>query len=205
MERLTQQNNPDGGTVTYTYNDTTPSPSVNISMTTSSTGAPVTGLEYWDGLGRLKEKVLTSDPSGYDYTAMTYDVLGRPYQIYNPTRCSPPTTNCGRLTWGYTTYTYDALSRITGATHSDGTSVQTSYNGRATQVSDEGNGTKSVVRISQVDGLGRVASVCEVSSTTLTNGSGGSPTSCGQDISATGFLTTYQYDALDNLTQVNQG
>jgi RHS repeat-associated protein len=205
MERPIQQNNPDRGQVTYTYTDTTPSPSVNISMTTSSTGAPVTGLEIWDGLGRLKEKVLTSDPSGYDYTAMIYDALGRPYQVYNPTRCSPPTTNCGPPTWGFTQYAYDALSRVTRATHRDGSFVQTSYIGRATEVSDEGNGTKSVARISQVDGLGRLASICEVSSTALTNGSGGSPTSCGQDISATGFLTTYQYDVLDNLTQVNQG
>ena len=205
MERLTQQNNPDHGQVTYTYTDTTPSPSVNISMTTSSTGAPVTGLEFWDGLGRLKEKVLTSDPSGYDYTEMTYDALGRPSQVYNPTRCSPPTTNCGPPTWGFTQYAYDALSRVTRATHRDGTFVQTSYNGRATQVSDEGNGTKSVVRVSQVDGLGRLASICEVSSTALTNGSGGSPTSCGPEFSAMGFLTTYQYDVLGNLTQVNQG
>jgi hypothetical protein len=46
--------------------------------------------------------------------------------------------------------------------------------------------------------------LCEVSSATLP-GSGGAPTSCGQDIPGTGFLTTYQYNALDDLTQVNQG
>ena len=72
---------------------------------------------------------------------------------------------------------------------------------------DEGNGTQRVQQISQVDGLGRLASVCEVTSTTLTVGVSGSttPAACGQDITGTGFLTTYAYDALDNLDSVTQG
>ena len=36
-------------------------------------------------------------------------------------------------------------------------------------------------------------------------GSGGAPGACGQDITATGFLTSYAYDTLDNLTSVSQG
>jgi len=80
----------------------------------------------------------------------------------------------------------------------------TTYSGRATQVQDEGNGTQRVKRISQTDALGRLTSLCEVSSASLI-GSGGTPSACGQDIAATGFLTTYQYDTLGNLLQVNQG
>jgi RHS repeat-associated protein len=207
MWRLATVTYPDGGSTTVTHQETTFPFTATLTKTITPSPPPpnYTRLNIFDGLGRMSETVLTSDPSGYDYTPTTYDALGRPYQVYNATRCSPPTTNCGTPTWGYTAFTYDALSRVTRVTRPDGTSVQTSYNGRATQVSDEGNGTKSVARISQVDGLGRLASVCEVSSTALTNGSGGSPTSCGQDISATGFLTTYQYDVLDNLIQVNQG
>jgi YD repeat-containing protein len=65
----------------------------------------------------------------------------------------------------------------------------------------------SVQRVSQTDGLGRLLSVCEVTSTTLAVGITGSttPAACSQDISATGFLTSYQYDGLNNLTKVTQG
>ena len=202
LDRVTETDYPDGGKTTYLYNDSVPS----VTTTRLATPDPsVVTVTTMDGMGHVIETQLTSDTSGVDSTVTTYDGLGKPYYVYNPTRCNPPTTNCGTPTWGYIRHTYDALGRIIGATHPDGTSVLTSYNGRATQVSDEGNGTKSVVRVSQVDGLGRLASVCEVSSTALTNGSGGSPTSCGQDISATGFLTIYQYDAMDNIFQVNQG
>jgi len=71
-------------------------------------------------------------------------------------------------------------------------------------VVDEGNGTHNVERISQVDGLGRVTSVCEVTGATQ-SGPGGTPGACGQDINKTGFLTTYGYDALSNLLNVIQG
>ena len=47
--------------------------------------------------------------------------------------------------------------------------------------------------------------MCEVSSTTLTFGTSNVPAACGQDISATGFLTSYKYDALGNLLSVSQG
>src|SRR5438128_1178786 len=102
----------------------------------------------------------------------------------------------------------------TQVTHPDGSSILTSYTGRATQVQDEGNGIQSVTRISQTDALGRLSSLCEVapgpfvgaggSSSSSLIGSGGTPAACGQDIAGTGFLTSYQYDTLGNLTQVNQ-
>ena len=110
----------------------------------------------------------------------------------------------GESTWGTNSNQYDGLGRITQVTNPDGSTVLTTYTGRAAQISDEGNGTKRVQRITQSDALGRLTSVCEVTSTTLT-GITPTPAACGQDISATGFLTTYQYDALNNLLQVNQG
>ncbi len=64
-----------------------------------------------------------------------------------------------------------------------------------------------VQRVSQVDGLGRLIRVCEVSSATLI-GITGTPAPCGLDIPATGFLTTYQYsyDASGNhIFTVQQG
>lgn len=81
--------------------------------------------------------------------------------------------------------------------------ANTAYSGRATETTDEGNGTANVQRVTQVDGLGRLVSVCEVGTGTAL-GSGGTPGSCGQHIAATGFLTTYTYSALDDLASVTQ-
>ena len=149
-----------------------------------------------DGLGHIVRTELVSDPDGSTYTASSYDGLGRTYQVWNPTRCSPATTN-GESTWGYTTYTYDALGRTCVLVPPDGTAISgstcpttapagdafTSYAGRATNMQDEGNGgTTPVRRISQVDGLGRLTSVCEVTGSAQL-GSGGTPGACVQDIS----------------------
>jgi RHS repeat-associated protein len=98
------------------------------------------------------------------------------------------------------TYTYDALGRTKTITHSDGTAINYSYNGRATETIDE-NG---VTRITQVDFLGRPTIVCEVTSSTLPM-SGGAPGSCGTDISATGYSTTYSYNLATLTTTINQG
>src|SRR5437016_517042 len=59
------------------------------------------------------------------------------------------------------------------------------------------------MRISQSDGLGRLLSVCEVTSVSQL-GSSGTPAACGQDIAGTGFLTTYSYNPLGDLLSVTQ-
>src|SRR5260370_14917810 len=137
--------------------------------------------------------MLTSDPDcgAGDRTDTTYTGLGQVYTVSNP-YCTT-----GDSTYGLTTYAYDGLGRTTQVTHPDNTAVLTTYTGRATQVQDEGNGTQRVTRISQTDGLGRLASLCELapgpfvgrggpSSSSLIV-SAGSPVPCGQDIAATGF------------------
>jgi hypothetical protein len=67
-----------------------------------------------------------------------------------------------------------------------------------------GNGGKRVERVFQIDGLRRVASVCEVTSSTQL-GTGVTPGACGHDVAKTGFLTSYTYDVLGNLLTVTQG
>jgi RHS repeat-associated protein len=157
----------------------------------------VVDYAYFDGVGRPKQARLV-DPAGDDFVDTSNDALGRVSTVSNPHRSTSSPTD------GITSTIYDALGRTTQVTHPDGTYVTTSYAGRAVQVSDEGNGTRSVERISQIDGLGRLASVCEISSGTLM-GTGGTPAACGQDIAGTGFLTTYTYDTLGNLSGVSQG
>jgi len=193
--RLTSTTYPDTGKTTLTYNDSV------LSITTSkliTAGVALTNVSILDGMGHVIETELTSDPAGTDYTVTTYNGEGLVNTVTNPYRgTSDPT-------YGTTSYSYDALNRTTKVMHPDSTYVQTTYTGRATQVSDEGNGTKSVKRISQTDALGRLNSVCEVSSTALSVGASPAPGACGQDIGGTGFLTSYEYDILGDLTGVLQ-
>jgi len=200
--RPTLVNTPDGGQTTLTYNDAPPSPSFTSSKLITS-GLSLVTTTTMDGIGHPVLSQLTSDPSGTISTATVYDGWGRAYETYNPTRCSPATTNCGEATWGYTTYSYDAIGRMNSVLRPDGGYLLTTYAGRAAEVQDEGNGSSNVMRVSQTDALGRLISVCEV--TSATQFGGGAPSACGQDIAAKGFITNYLYDALGNLTGVRQG
>ena len=59
-------------------------------------------------------------------------------------------------------------------------------------------GEHAKARQYEYDALGRLTSVCEMS-TTLPG-----VVSCGQHIAQTGYITSYQYDPLGNITNVNQ-
>src|ERR1700728_2040538 len=186
-DRLSQANYPDGGITTYCYNDaaynpSTPSPSVKITKAITSSLNEVSTAAF-DGMGHTVETMLSSDPQGTDYTVTSYDGSGRPYQTYNPTRCSTPTTNCGETTWGFTTYTYDALGRTKQVAEPDGSEVSTSYSGNCSLVTDEAENQ----RRSCSDALGRMTQVFEAPNTTGYN-----------------YATVYAYDALNDLLSVTQ-
>ena len=178
--RATQVNYPDGGQTTTTYNDTA-SPANITTSTLVSSAVSITTKSNFDGLGRIAQSALTSDPDGTTFTAMTYDGLGRAYQVYNPTRCSPPTTNCNESTWGYVTHAYDALGRSTQVTEQDGQTVTISYTGNCATAIDEAVKTRK----SCSDALGRLTQVFE-------------------DPAGRNYETDYTYDALDNLKTVTQ-
>lgn len=198
---VTKTSFPDGGSTSTTYNFGTNSP-WNIQTTTAKDNSTnVTSEMVLDGFGRVLRAEATSDPSNnIDYVDTVYDSLGRVASVSNPyqTIADP--------TYGITQYAYDALNRATSVKHPDSTQARFSYAGRATQVVDEGNNSSgaNVQKVYQTDGLGRLSSVCEVSAATQL-GSSGTPVTCGQDIAATGFLTSYGYDALGNLKSVAQG
>ena len=192
---------PDGGATTYTFNTSTSTPwSVNQSSK-KDTSNNVVSAAIMDGFGRVQSAQLTSDPNGTAQVVTTFDNLGRVASVTNPyyTTADP--------TYGLTQYIYDALGRWKTLSNPDNTQIQFSYSGSAAQLQDEGNntgGTTHINKVFQYDGQGRLASVCEVSSTTQQGGSNNVPTACGQDIPASGFLTSYGYDALSRLTSVNQ-
>jgi RHS repeat-associated protein len=199
-----------GGSESYTYDDTPGQVSVQVQHTIDGTQS-TNEYTLFDGLGREISGIKANGESTpYDRTDTCYDAVGRkshasyPYQSSSMSSASCTSPSAGD------TYTYDALSRVTQVSHSDGSTVLTSYGspgGRAADVQDEGTGNPNsrVERVSQVDGLGRLVSVCEVTAKDQLGNGGQHLPSCGQDIAKPGFLTSYGYDGLGNLLTVTQG
>jgi len=203
LSRIASASFPDGRQAIFVRNDTPLAVSVERKNKINSTNWTDMYVKF-DGLGRsIRKMTANGEGTPWDQVDTCYDASGRasftsyPYQgngLSDTQVCSGAGDS----------FSYDALNRTLSVTHSDGSVINTAYTGAATQVTDEGNGTSQVQRISQVDGLGRLASVCEVTGTTQI-GITPTPAACGQAISATGFLTAYYYDALGNLTSVSQG
>jgi YD repeat-containing protein len=200
--RLTGVKFPDNGKQIIGYSDDGPNPSV--STQTQETGSiSINRQTNYDEYGHALQSALTSDPGGAVSTETSYDGLGRPFKTWNPTRCNPPTSNCGEPTWGYTTFQYDALNRKTQQIAQDGSSTQwwcfdgvaSSANqpncnsrlaGAGEWVDSRDENGNDWQRIS--DALGRLTNIVEP------NGSSTVPT----------MVTTYTYDGLSNLLGVNQ-
>jgi RHS repeat-associated protein len=201
---------PDGGQTSYCYSDvggstctqSGPPFTVTVTRKINSSLNKMTGVLF-DGLGRQVQTATTNgEPTPYDQVDTCYDANGRvtftsyPYQ--GTGLSTPSCTRAGD------SLAYDALGRTTSIAHADSSTILTSYTGRATSVSDEGNGIDRVQRVSQIDGLGQLTSLCEVTNATQMGTANNVPAACGQDVAATGFLTSYTYDALGNLLTVAQ-
>jgi len=135
-------------------------------------------LRSWtvtDGYGRTKEG-WTRDPQGNVKVATIYDALGRTKQVSNPFRPSLGETAV------YSETTYDLLERVTAVTAPDSSVVSTTYSANSITVTDQ----TSKKRKSVTDALGRLKEIYE-------------------DPNGLNYLTSYQYDTLDNLAGVTQG
>src|SRR5262249_12094915 len=107
----------------------------------------------------------------------TYDAMGRVSSVTNP-------FPAGGTPGPATSYSYDALGRTTVVTLPDNQTGQTSYNGNSVTITDQVN--RKIQQLT--DGFGRLITVNEQDATgALTQG------------------TSYNYDVLGNLSQVNQG
>jgi len=188
MWRLATVRYPDGGLSTVTRQESTFPFSATLTLAITPSVNYV-HTNTFDGLGRVSNTQVTSDPEGTVNTSTVYDSLGRVKSVTNPYRqTSDPT-------YGVTSYVYDALGRTCVLIPPDGTAVAsgicpstrpandifTTYAGGTTTVTDEaGTSRKSVA-----DGLGRVIQVFE-------------------DPSGLDYETDYQYDGLNNLLTVSQ-
>src|SRR5438105_11719540 len=94
MDRQLQTTLPDGGQTTNCYSDISGSSCysasnpISVTTTTKATSSSnLVSVGILDGLGRLKNTKLTSDPQGTVYTRTDYDPLWRKQFVWNPTRC----------------------------------------------------------------------------------------------------------------------
>jgi YD repeat-containing protein len=157
------------------YND-----AAHIITTTSDLSAYADNLlkseTVYDGLGRTIESRAYEGGSNYIAVQTQFDALGRAYKSSNPFR---PWQNETPI---WTTTDFDALGRVTTVTTPDSAVVTPSYSGNTVTVMDQaGKQRKSVT-----DALGRLVQVYE-------------------HPAGLNYLTSYSYDALDDLTRVSQG
>jgi RHS repeat-associated protein len=188
LDRLTFVSRPDNGSTTYAYTDTPG----NLFVQTTTTAAPspsVVTAQYFDGIGRVIN-TQTTEAAGVIATTQSYDNMGRVAQVSNP--FGPGDTPV------YTVTSYDGLSRVNVVTGTDGSTVNTFYNGNQTLEADEAGDEK----MSQVDGLGELTYVWEVTSPADTWTVAVSFPNHPEVVQ--GYQTIYGYDALGDLASVAQ-
>jgi RHS repeat-associated protein len=211
MNRPLTSSSPDGGFTQYTYVD--PTHTRIQHKQSSGIGDPnqwPTSETYTDGLGRSLQTAVKNGESGsgWDLKTTCYDSRGYVNFSSYPSQQSSSALLASPCSLAGDTFAPDALGRVTAVTHSDGSTILTDYVGRATRVRDEGrdNSGNRVTRVTQMDALGRLTTVCEKSSANQMGGNN-IPGACGQDIAETGFLTLYLYDIHDaagSATQISQ-
>ncbi|MBI3425800.1 MAG: RHS repeat-associated core domain-containing protein, partial [Acidobacteria bacterium] len=145
----------------------------------------------FDGFGRPILSSRAEDGANFTIHSQTlYDGLGRAKQVSNPYRTGETPV--------YTTTTYDIAGRVVSVTTPDGAHVDTAYDGNRVLVIDQA-GAK---RLSETDGLGRLAKVWEIKASDAETMPVTFP---NQPTVTQGYPTSYSYDTLNNLIQVAQG
>ena len=149
---------PDGGAKTFCYSDDPNGSCYNSGSLYSTETDAISGstnlvkTTLYDGLGRVDETQLNTDPGGTVYVDTQYDADGRVLKASNPYRSGD--------TEYWTTQLYGGLGRSAGVQDQDGSSTSITYSGNTTLSTDEaGNQRKS-----QTDALGRLTSVWEAPS-----------------------------------------
>ena len=179
--------------LTYTGAKTTES-----SMEFNSNASTVDVLTTLDGLGRTELVQIKQSPTAttYDSTETDYDTVGLPKRTTLPYSASAGATNSSAPA---TTTTYDGLNRPLQSSDSGGGTVSYTYQKNdvlvTTGPAPTGENTKR--KQMEYDSLGRLTSVCELSSAA---GSG----TCAQNTSQTGFWTKYAHDPNGSITSVTQ-
>lgn len=196
--RLTATTDPLLNTTNISYTPTT----VESALTFNSGNSTVDVLSTVDNLGRplLAQRRQAPSSTFFDtvlYT-YTYDALGKlqlqttslPY----PGTAGQPNTSAPVVTTGY-----NAAGQPIAVSDANGFAISGTYsqNDALVVVGPAPANENPKKRQSEYDGLGRLTSVCEVTTGT---GSG----TCAQNNAATGYWTKYTYNPLDKLIGVTQ-
>jgi RHS repeat-associated protein len=144
-----------------------------------------------DGFGRpiIGQVEQGYNGQNYDSVETDYDVIGRlsrQTMPYVATASSPCTGTCTGAN-----PTYDVLGRPQSIKDGRGGQISYSYNQNdVLQTISGGSGSQTFQKQMEYDALGRLTSVCEVTSGTTAWPAG----SCAQTNPLTGYWTTYTYD-----------
>jgi RHS repeat-associated protein len=191
---------PTSAVTTYSYGSLT---SLGQAYTEStlpfnSGSSSVDVVQIVDGLGRPIETQKRQAPgsSNFDSVLGGYDSSGRFINMTQPYQGTLGQNCCGAPD---NTSSFDSLNRLTLATDAFGGTTSYTYyqNDVLVTVGPAPTGENTKRRQLEYDSLGRIKSVCEITSLP---GSG----ACGQTVGYTGYLTTYMYDATGNLLNVTQ-
>ena len=165
-----------GGTISYSYNDSTFTTTATTQIDSSKSVQQFTSV---DGLGRPNKSTIEDASNNvYSEVSTNYDLAGLAYQTSNPF--------IGVQGSYFTTTQFDVLGRPISIRLPDNSAANYSYLADTATVTDpDGKQRKSVV-----DAAGRLSSIYE------------SDPSNGNSLT---LQTSYTYNVLDELTQITQG
>jgi len=195
--RLRKITRPDGGWTTYDYGD---DPGNHFLRT--QTALQLTpnqqvqdSYQYSDNLGRKTRSLsYNGDLAGRTWSVVDtqYDAIGRQTRVSKP-YFTALLNNQIDTSQPVTITSYDGLGRVKSVTTPDAAKIVSAYRGNQTMVTDQAGRT----RRSDNDARNRLVKVVEFTSAVA------DPTSV-VDPGAADFVTTYGYNAADNISSISQ-
>jgi len=202
INRLKKVSLPDGGSTSYTYSNSPQEISI-CTVTALDNSRSTQAYQFYNGRGsEVRKQVLFGDGT-YSTTDKEYDEFGRLARISNPYIAALNGTlkpNPDNRLW--TTTTYDLLWRVQTVKTPDNAEMKTEYEGAKALATDQAGRQ----RVSKSDEFGRITDVWEIipPSPSDPNAEDVSFTTSHPEVSK-GYHTSYRYDVLNNLRQVQQG
>jgi RHS repeat-associated protein len=185
LDRLSKVIRANGQQITYRYSPDLATVTIRADLDVRGPDASTVGDQLLrsetitDGLGRTVETRVYTASTMYVSTRKDLDGLGRAEKIYNPVEMSEGQTSTNS---NGTTNIYDAIGRVVTTIYPDGALESFVWSGESVLYTDPAGKQ----RRQHVDSLNRITAVTE-------------------DAAGQALVSSYAYDALDNLTSVVQG